>query len=76
MRTTVNLDPDVERAVERLRREKGLGLSAAVNCLARAGAEAVERPTAARFEQRTADLGLRIDVTNVGEVLDILDTER
>lgn len=76
MRTTVNLDPDVERAVDRLRREKGLGLSAAVNALARAGADAAERPIAAPFEQRTADLGLRIDVTNVGEVLDMLDAER
>src|SRR4051794_32418857 len=37
MRTTVTLADDVAAAVDRLRREEGLGLSEAVNKLARAG---------------------------------------
>jgi hypothetical protein len=71
MRTTVNLDDDVAAAVDRLRRERSIGLSEAVNELARAGlrVKAVPRP----FRQRTADLGLRIDVTNVAEALEILE---
>jgi Arc/MetJ family transcription regulator len=74
MRTTVNLDDDVVAAVERMRRERGLGLSDAVNELVRTGIVAAsrdERP--APFRQRTRNLGLRIDVTNVERALDHLD---
>ncbi len=73
MRTTVSLDDDVVAAVERLRRDQGLGLSEALNTLARAGAT----PTAPRrpFNQTTYDLGMRMDVTNISEVLGILDQE-
>jgi Arc/MetJ family transcription regulator len=71
MRTTVNLDDDVAAAVDRLRRERSLGLSEAVNELARAGLRAKEprRP----FRQRTHDLGVGIDVTNVAEALELLE---
>lgn len=69
MRTTVNLDDDVAAAVQRLRDERRLGLSEAVNELARAGL-ASAAPRRQRFKQRTADLGLRIDVTNVAEALE------
>ncbi|MBM3666115.1 MAG: ribbon-helix-helix protein, CopG family [Actinobacteria bacterium] len=71
MRTTVTLDPDVARAVERLRRERGLGLSAALNEIARAGL--LEAPRGARFEQATSEMRARIDVTNVGDVSELLD---
>jgi hypothetical protein len=37
MRTTVSLDDDVGAAVQRLRVERNIGLSEAVNELARAG---------------------------------------
>ena len=37
MRTTVNLDDDVAAEAERLKRAEGIGLSEAVNRLARAG---------------------------------------
>ncbi|MGM0385096.1 MAG: CopG family transcriptional regulator [Actinomycetota bacterium] len=73
MRTTVNLDPDVEAEVARLRREKGLGVSDAVNALARRGMTAQLRPD--RFIQRTASLDAKVDVTNIAEVLDLLDDE-
>ncbi|MBA2577475.1 MAG: CopG family transcriptional regulator [Euzebyaceae bacterium] len=70
MRTTVVLDSDVAAAVEQMRRERAIGLSQAVNELARRGL----RPTPApgEFRQRTARLGLRIDVTNVAEALEHL----
>lgn len=71
MRTTVTLDDDVTAAVERLRREEGLGLSEAVNRLIRAGLAAPEKRTA--YRHRGVDLGLKIDVTDIGSVLEILD---
>jgi hypothetical protein len=71
MRTTVSLDADVAAAVEQLRRERGIGLSDAVNELVRAG---LRLPTQrSTFQQRTAKLGLRLDVSNVAEALDMLD---
>lgn len=71
VRTTLNLDDDVVAEVERLRREEALGLSEAVNVLIRRGMAQPRRRT--RYEQRSADVGLRIDVTDIGAVLDILD---
>lgn len=75
MRTTVNLDDDVAAAVQRLRDERRLGLSEAVNELARAGLASTS-PRRHRFKQRTADLGLRVDVTNVAEALERLEGPR
>ena len=72
MRTTINLDPDVAAAADQLRRSKHIGLSEAVNELARAGMTA--RPDRAPFRQRTRELGLTVDVSNVAEVLDHLDS--
>jgi hypothetical protein len=71
MRTTLRLDDDVLAAAERLRRERHLGLSEAVNELARAGMQRRVQPRA--FRQRTQELGLRIDVSDVAEALDLLD---
>ncbi len=71
MRTTVVFDDDVAAAVERLRREKGVGLSDAVNELVRAGLR-VKTPRRT-FRQRTGSLGLRIDVSNVAEALETLE---
>lgn len=72
MRTTVRLDPDVAAAAEQRRRERGIGLGEAVNELARAGLE--RSPRAAKpFRQRTASVGLKVDITNVAEALELLD---
>jgi hypothetical protein len=72
VRTTLNLDDDVVAEVDRLRREEGLGLSEAVNRLARRGMQQREqRP----YVHRTRDLGLKVDITNIGEVLAMLDEE-
>lgn len=65
------LDDDVAAAVERLRREKRLGLSDVVNELVRAGLRT--KSTRRRFRQRSDPLGLRIDVTNVAEALETLE---
>ena len=71
MRTTVTLDDDVAAAVDRLRRERSIGLSEALNELARAG---LRLPRQRReFRQESQSLGLRIDVTNVGEALEQLE---
>jgi hypothetical protein len=71
MRTTVSLDEDVSAAVQRLRRERGIGLSEALNRLARAGLTA--KREAPPFRQRAVELGLKVDVTNVAEALEVLD---
>ncbi|MDQ3938589.1 MAG: ribbon-helix-helix protein, CopG family [Chloroflexota bacterium] len=71
MRTTVNLDPDVAAAVERLRRERGIGLSEALNQVARAGLTV--KQSRGPFRQREAKLSLKVDVTNVAEALEQLD---
>ena len=71
MRTTVTLDADVAAAAERLRRERHIGLSEAVNELARAGLR--HRPSRKRFRQRTRRLELRVDVSNVAEALELIE---
>ncbi len=71
MRTTVTLDDDIAAEVERLRRGDGLGVSAAINRLARRGlAQPDQREP---FVQRTYSLGTKIDIANIGEVLGMLD---
>lgn len=71
MRTTVNLDDDIASEVEKLRRERGLGLSEAVNELARAGL----RREQVRYDYRhpVRDMGALVDIANIGDVLDLLD---
>ncbi len=72
MRTTVNLDSDVAAAIDQLRRERGLGLSEAVNELARRGLVEEKRMTRP-FKQKTYALGAKFDLTNIGQVLEELD---
>lgn len=72
MRTTIRLDDDVAAAAQRLSREEHIGLGEALNRLARAGLRP-GRPGHRPFRQRTADLGLRLDVSNVAEALELLD---
>ena len=71
MRTTVTFDDDVAAAVDQLRRERHVGVSAAVNELVRRGL--VRRGETDRFVQRTSAGHARLDLTDVGEVLDLLD---
>lgn len=71
MRTTVTLDTDVAAAVDDVRRRQHVGMSEAVNQLIRSGLRAPEPRQV--FRQRTTDLGLRTDVSNIAEALDVLD---
>jgi hypothetical protein len=71
MRTTLTLADDVAAAVERLRRERSIGLSEAVNDLVRAGL--VQQRPATPFQQRTHDLGDGIDYANVADAIETLD---
>ena len=72
MRTTVTLQDDVARAVERRRRERGSGVSEVVNDLIRRGLAQPEAPPTP-FRQRTSEMHARLDVTNMGEVLDSIE---
>lgn len=68
----MTLTPDVAAEVARLRKEEGLGVSDAMIALARRGM-AASGPAARPFRQRTAALGARVDVSDIGAVLDLLD---
>ncbi|HUF84617.1 MAG TPA: ribbon-helix-helix protein, CopG family [Acidimicrobiia bacterium] len=71
MRTTIEFDDDTARAIEQLRRDEGLGLSEAVNELIRRGL--LPRHAGEPFVQPTRSMGLKIDVSNVAEALDLLE---
>ena len=70
MRTTVDFDEDTSQAINELRKQ-GRGVSEAVNELIRRGLLTQQAP--ARFEPRTRRLGLRIDVSNVADALEVLE---
>ena len=71
MRTTVTFADDVSAAIEQFRRERALGLSEAVNELIRRGlvAPASKKP----FVQKTYPMGAKIDLTNIGEAMEIAE---
>ena len=55
MRTTVTLDPDVQRLLSGVMRERGLSFKAALNQAIRDGL--TRKPRSKRFVQRTHDFG-------------------
>ena len=71
MRTTLTLDDDVAAAVQRLREERHIGPSEAVNELIRAGLAVPAQRR--KFRQRTANIGVRIDISNIADALESLD---
>lgn len=71
MRTTIEFDEDTAKAVEQLRRNNGLGLSEAVNELIRRGL--LPRKDRPRFEQLTHPVGIKIDVSNIADALEVLE---
>jgi hypothetical protein len=73
MRTTVTLDDDVAAAVRQLREERNIGPSEAINELARAGLRRQQQRRV--FRQDSFDLGLRIDVSNVAEAVELLEDD-
>lgn len=75
MRTTISLDDDIAAAVQQLRRQTGIGLSEAVNQLVRRGLMGTESRGGRPFRQPCAPIGLRLDVSNIAEALEILESE-
>lgn len=72
MRTTVTLSDDVAAGIDKLRRERGLGLSEAVNDLIRAGL--TDRGAKSRVEFPTHDMGIGIDVRDIGEAIEAIES--
>jgi plasmid stability protein len=73
MRTTVTLADDVAAAVAQRRARTGAGVSEVINELVRAGL--VSTPERRPFVQRTARLGVRVDVSNVWEALELAERD-
>ena len=74
MRTTVELDPDTEAAVQALRQQRGLGVSESVNELIRKGLLVKEE--AKPYVPVTREMGpFKIDISNISEALDLLEGE-
>ena len=71
MRTTLTLAGDVAAAIEKLRRERSIGMSEAVNELVRAGL--TKQEAAAPFRQTAHDLGRGVDFSNVADAIETLD---
>lgn len=74
MRTTITIADDVYAEMERLRERDGLGPSAALNLLARRGMAQQQTPPTT-YVHCSAPLGLRLDVHDIGAVLELLDDE-
>lgn len=72
MRTTVTLSNDVAAAVQRLRRTHGVGVSEAINQLARRGLREPQTGER-RFVQQTSPMGARMDLDDVADVLESID---
>ncbi len=70
-RTTATFADDVAAAIDQLRRQRALGLSDAVNELIRRGLLA--RPPREPFVQKSYPLGVKIDLTNIGEAMEIAE---
>jgi len=76
MRTTVTLDDDVVKALEALRREKGLGTSAALNEMVRRGLATSQPKGHPPFRQRTSAMGPpRVPLDDIGQALELLEGE-
>lgn len=72
MRTTIEFDDESTAAIERLRREEGLGVSEAVNALVHRGLVERDHPQVP-FRQKTRALGIRVDVSSVADALEALE---
>jgi hypothetical protein len=57
VRTTVALDPDTERIIRNIMRERGISFKQALNDAIRAGLAPTKRNSTRRFTQKTYSLG-------------------
>lgn len=69
MRTTVTLDDDVTAAVEQLRRKEHIGVSEAINRIARRGLRGPDKPREP-FRTPTHPLGVKIDISCIADALE------
>lgn len=74
MRTTIDLQPDVEKAIQQRRKISGKGLSETVNELLRESLVAENKPRS-HFSVNPRPMGARLDVSNVAEVLELIEDE-
>jgi hypothetical protein len=72
MRTTVTLDPDVERLLRDAMRERGISFKQALNQAARDGLVRARQPRTKRFVQKTYAMGAREGV-NLDKALALAD---
>jgi predicted transcriptional regulator len=79
MRTTLTLDDDVAKAVERLRKARGYTYKRLINQALREGLKQIAAPAKKRkaFQTSTVDLGACLigNVDNVADVLAIAESE-
>ena len=75
MRTTLNLDDDVAARLAQRAKQTGGSLSRVANAAIRAGMRVLEEPSElAAYSVPTFDSGRPlVDVTDVGEALELLD---
>jgi hypothetical protein len=62
VRTTVTLDPDVERLLREAMREKSLSFKEALNQAVKAGLQRGGRSSSGKFRQRTFAMGQAMDL--------------
>jgi hypothetical protein len=62
VRTTVTLDPDVERLIRNVIRERGISVKEALNEAARTGLRRETQKRSPRFEQQSFPLGQAQDL--------------
>lgn len=76
MRTTLNLDDDVAARLRELSRESGRSLSRTTNELLREGLRSGQQSSAPEaYDPPTFDTGPPlVDVTDIGAVLELLDS--
>jgi hypothetical protein len=72
VRTTVTLDPDVERLLRNAMRERGISFKQALNQAARDGLVRARQPRAKRFVQKTYAMGA-IEGVNLDKALALAD---
>jgi hypothetical protein len=72
VRTTVTLDPDVERLLQDAMRERGISFKEALNQAARDGLVRARQPRTKRFVQKTHAMGVREGV-NLDKALSLAD---
>jgi hypothetical protein len=72
MRTTVTLDPDVERLLRDTMRERGISFKQALNQAAREGLVRARQPRAKRFVQKTHSFGAGSEI-NLDKALALAD---